>query len=120
MSTGDNLNPRQRRLLARLAAGHKLTEAAADANYSLHHACRLQHSDRGQAEIARLTLQAQEVLAAALPKLVADALLVLQAELEHPIADRRLSAAQFVLKNLAAPLVAANAKKAKDEEKIVN
>lgn len=58
----------------------------------------------GRAEIARLTAQAEEVLAQALPELVESALKVMKAQLNSHSVETQFRAAKVVL-NLAQPFV---------------
>lgn len=100
----ESLNPKQVNLLAQVAAGLTVTEAAHTVGYSVKHASRLYRSPEGQAEIVRLTRESQDILAKELPDLVAAALKHLKWELTHGHNEMKFRASKVVLR-LAQPLI---------------
>lgn len=103
----NELSPRQRRVLQKLAEGLPAAEIAKDSGYSKEHISRLHRSEIGQAELIRIREQIEAKLAAELPELISQALIILKDQLSHPVQNYRAAAAQFVLKNLATPFVKA-------------
>ncbi len=94
------LSPRQRRVLHKLAEGLPPSQVALETGYRPETVSRLHRSELGRTELERLRAVAEAALAEALPKLVADAVTVLQRQLESPLLEIRTQAAYFVLAKL--------------------
>lgn len=100
----NELSPKQLNLLRLVAGGMAVSDVARETGYCIEQVSRIHRSERGRAEIARLTAQAEEVLAQALPELVEAALRVMKAQLRSHSEETQFRAAREVLK-LARPFV---------------
>ncbi len=94
----NELSLRQKQLYADLAAGMGLAEAATRQRYSKQHACRMARSAEGQAVIAQMRAEIEQLLAENLTGLVTQAIEIIRGQLASPLLERRVAAAQFVLR----------------------
>ena len=92
------LSARQEGLFRDLAGGMGLSNAAHRRKYSTSHACRLVRSEAGQIAIAKMRSEIEQILAENLTELVTQAINILRDQLSSPLPDRRMAAAQFVLR----------------------
>lgn len=101
----EGLPTRHRLLYADVASGLSLTLAAKQRGYSVAHSCRLVRSEPGRHAVAIMRTKIEALLAAELPELIEQAVDVLRRQLNSPCPDRRVRAAEFILKNVAGVLV---------------
>jgi hypothetical protein len=93
---------KQELLFRDIAAGMGLSKSAKQRGYSTTWACNLARSPTGQARIAAIRLEVEQLMAENLVELVTQAIIVLRASLNSPFADNRFKAAELILKPMLA------------------
>jgi predicted transcriptional regulator len=99
------ISPRQQRVFRLLAEGLTPTQVAKEVGYTQSHVSRLQHSEAGRAELARLRVEIEAMLAVELPGMVNKAIGILKQQMDNPLPEYRCEAAKFVIRHLAKPFL---------------
>lgn len=105
---------RHRRILQRIASGDTPSQAAKAEGYTQPHVSRILASEAAKVEIQRLLAEAEARLVAELPELVSESLSILREQLNHPLPTYRNTAAMFILRYLAKPLLAKDSAEVRD------
>lgn len=100
------LHTRQRKFIQLVATGMSITQAGNQVGYSQVHASRIATSEAGRQELQRLLQESEQLLLSQLPTLLAQSIDILKAQLDHPIQQYRATAAMFILKHFAKPMLA--------------
>ena len=96
---------KQLKVMKELAAGATYQEAAKTAELVHSSAYRIAHTTEGQREILRLREDAEKALMTDLANMVSQSLEILKTQLNSPLPDRRVRAAEFILKHLGKSLI---------------
>ncbi len=96
---------KQLKVVKELAAGATYQEAAKTAELVHSSAYRIAHTTEGQREILRLREDAEKALMTDLANMVSQSLEILKTQLNSPLPDRRVRAAEFILKHLGKSLI---------------
>ena len=96
---------KQFRVIKELANGSTYKDAAKTAGMGYGSVWRIANTTQGQREILRLREDAEKVLMAELADMIAQSMEILKTQLNSPLPDRRVRAAEFILKHLGKALI---------------
>ena len=96
---------KQFRVMKEIANGSTFKDAAKTAGMGYGSVWRIANTTEGQREILRLREDAEKVLMANLADMIAQSMEILETQLHSPLPDRRVRAAEFILKHLGKALI---------------
>ena len=96
---------KQFRVIKELANGSTYKDAAKTAGMGYGSVWRVANTVEGQREILRLREDAEKALMTDLANMVSQSLEILKTQLNSPLPDRRVRAAEFILKHLGKSLI---------------
>ena len=96
---------KQFRVIKELANGSTYKDAAKTAGMGYGSVWRVANTVEGQREILRLREDAEKALMTDLSDMITQSLEILKTQLNSPLPDRRVRAAEFILKHLGKALI---------------